>query len=60
MGEEGSESPPISQGNRRESPNLAHKLALFDVSTLWGSLDDEDKIATLLFWESLQRGRVGQ
>jgi integrase len=60
MGEEGSESPPKSQGNRRESPNLAHKLALFDVSTLWGSLDDEDKIATLLFWESLQRGRVGQ
>jgi hypothetical protein len=60
MGEEGSDSPRKTQGKRRVPPSIAHNIALFNVSTLWDSLDVEDRIATLNFWKSLHKDRVGQ
>jgi hypothetical protein len=60
VGDIGFDPPRKTQGKRRVSSELAHKLALFDVSTLWDSLDVEDRIATLNFWKSLHKDRVGQ
>ncbi|MCE2815386.1 MAG: hypothetical protein LW850_33820 [Planctomycetaceae bacterium] len=57
MGDIGSESLRLSQGIRRVDPSIAQKIAHFDVSSLWKTLEDEDKISTLLFLEQLQRIR---
>lgn len=59
MGEEGRESLRISQGIQENSPELAIKVANFDVSSLWKTLEDDDRISTLLFLEQLQRVREG-
>ena len=57
MGEEGRESLKLSQGIQGVDPSIAQKIAHFDVSSLWKTLEDEDKISTLLFLEQLQRIR---
>jgi hypothetical protein len=57
IGEEGRESLRLSQGIQGVDPQLAIKLAKIDVSSLWKTLEDEDKISTLLFLEQLQRVR---
>ena len=55
MGEEGRESFRLSQGIRGVDPSIAHKIAHFDVLSLWKTLEDDERIATLLFLEQLQR-----
>jgi hypothetical protein len=60
MGEEGNELLRISQGKEGVLLEIAHKIAHFDVSTLWKSLKDEDKIAVLLFVDRLIREKTGQ
>ncbi|MFN6305156.1 MAG: hypothetical protein ACK42H_23430 [Planctomycetota bacterium] len=57
MGEEGRESLRVSQGIREVDPELARKVANIDVLSLWETLEDDDKISTLLFLEQLQRIR---
>jgi hypothetical protein len=53
MGDIGNELPHISQGKEGVSKEIAHKIAHFDVSGLWQSMKDEDKIAVLLFADRL-------
>ena len=60
VGDIGFDPPRKTQGKRRVPPSIAHNIALFNVSTLWDSLDVEDRIATLNFWKSLHKDRVGQ
>lgn len=57
MGDIGSESLRLSQGIREVDPELARKVANIDVLSLWETLEDDDKISTLLFLEQLQRIR---
>ena len=59
MGEEGRESLRISQGIQGVDPSIAHKIAHFDVSSLWKTLEDDDRVSTLLFLEQLKRVREG-
>jgi hypothetical protein len=59
MGEEGNELLRISQGKEGVLLEIAHKIAHFDVSSLWKTLEDDDRISTLLFLEQLQRVREG-
>jgi hypothetical protein len=59
IGDIGLDSLRISQGIKEDSPELAIKVANFDVSSLWKTLEDDDRISTLLFLEQLQRVREG-
>ncbi|MEI8213605.1 MAG: hypothetical protein WCI02_15760 [Planctomycetota bacterium] len=58
MGEEGLDSSYISQGFSEIPPSVAHNIALFDVSTLWKSLDADVQVETLLFLESRLKDRI--
>jgi integrase len=55
MGDTGLDSLQYSKGIREVPPHIAHHIAHFEVSTLWESLGDEDRIATLLFLKQRQR-----
>lgn len=59
IGDIGLDSLRLSQGIRGIAPELAIKLANIDVSSLWKTLEDDDRISTLLFLEQLQRVREG-
>jgi integrase len=59
IGDIGLDSLRISQGIQGVDPSIAHKIAHFDVSSLWKTLEDDDRISTLLFLEQLQRVREG-
>lgn len=52
MGDIGLDSSNNPQGIREVPPELALKLALFDVASLWKSIEADDRVATLLFLES--------
>ena len=56
MGEEGSDSLRVSQGKQAIPDELAIKLAIFDIQSLWKSLEDKEKIATLLLIAKLKDG----
>ena len=59
VGDIGLDSLRLSQGIQGIDPSIAHKIAHFDVSSLWKTLEDDDRISTLLFLEQLQRVREG-
>ena len=59
IGDIGLDSLRLSQGIQGVDPSIAHKIAHFDVSSLWKTLEDDDRVSTLLFLEQLKRVREG-